>query len=46
MVPEAAAEVSEMLTATSERRVTERTDALSTGSFDAYAENWPTALNG
>jgi len=33
-------------TATSERRVTGRIDALSTGSSDAYAENWPTALNG
>ena len=41
MVPEVAAE---MPTATSERRVTRRTDASCTGSYDAYAENWPTAL--
>ena len=46
MVPKAAAEVSEMPMATSECRVTERTDALCTGSSDAYAENWPTASNG
>jgi len=46
MVPKVAAVVSKKPTATSERRVTGRTDALSTGSFDAYAENWPTALNG
>ena len=31
---------------TSERRVTGRTDALCTGSSDAYAENWPMASNG
>ena len=41
MVPEVAAE---RPTATSERRVTRRTDASCTGSYDAYAENWPTAL--
>jgi len=46
MVPEVAAAVSERPTATSERIVTGRTDALCTGSSDAYAENWPTALNG
>ena len=46
MVPEVAAAVSERPTATSERRVTERTDDLCTGSSDAYAENWPTASNG
>ena len=46
MVPEVAAAVSERPTATSERRVTGRTDALCTGSSDAYAENWPTASNG
>ena len=44
MVPEADAEVSEMPTATSERRVTGRTDALCTESSDTYAENWLTAL--
>ena len=44
MVPEVAAVVSERPTATSERRVTGRTDALCTGSSDAYAENWPTTL--
>ena len=38
--------MSERPTVTSERRVTEITDALCTGSFDAYAENWPTASNG
>ena len=43
MVPEVAAE---RPTATSERRVTRRTDASCTGSYDAYAENWPTASNG
>ena len=46
MVPEVAAAVSERPTATSEHRVTGRTDALCTGSFDVYAENWPTASNG
>ena len=46
MVPEGAAVVSKKPTASSERRVTGRTDALCTGSFDAYAENWPTASNG
>ena len=46
MVPEADAEVSEMPTATSESRVTGRTDALSTESSDGYAENWLTASNG
>ena len=46
MVPEVAAAVLEKPTATSERRVTGRTDALYTGSSDAYAENWPTASNG
>ena len=46
MIPEAAAEVSVMPMATSERRVTGRTDALCTGSSDAYAENWLTASNG
>ena len=46
MVPEVAAAVSERPTVTSERRVTGKTDALCTGSSDAYAENWPTALNG
>ena len=46
MVPEVAAAVSEKPTATSEHRVTERTDALCTGSSYAYAENWPTASNG
>ena len=46
MVPEAAAEVSEMPTATSERKVTGKTDALCTESSDAYAENWLTASNG
>ena len=38
--------MSERPTVTSERRVTGRTDALCTGSSDAYAENWPTASNG
>ena len=46
MVPEGAAAVLEKPTASSERSVTGRTDVLCTGSFDAYAENWPTALNG
>ena len=46
MIPEAAEEVSEMPTATSKRRVTGRTDALCSGSSDAYAENWLTASNG
>ena len=46
MVLEVAVEVSEMPPATSERRVTGRTDALCTRSFDAYAENWLTASNG
>ena len=40
MVPEVAAAMSERPTATSEHRVTGRTDALCTGSSDAYAENW------
>ena len=44
--PEVVAAVSERPTATSERRVTGRTDALCTGSSYAYAENWPTASNG
>ena len=38
--------MSERPTVTSERKVTGRTDALCTGSSDAYAENWPTASNG
>ena len=38
--------MSERPTVTLERRVTGRTDALCTGSSDAYAENWPTASNG
>ena len=46
MVPEVAAAVSERPTATSERRVIKRTDALCTGSSDAYAGNWLTASNG
>ena len=46
MVPEVAAAMSERPTATSEHRVTGRTDALCTGSSDAYAENWLTASNG
>ena len=46
MVPEVATAVLERPTATSERRVTGRTDALCTGSSDAYAENWPTTSNG
>ena len=46
MVPEVAAAVSERPTATSERRVTKRTDALCTGSSDAYGGNWLTASNG
>ena len=39
MVPEVAAAVSKRPTATSKHRVTGRTDALCTGSSDAYAEN-------
>ena len=38
MVPEVAAEVSEKPTASSERSVTGRTDALCTECSDAYAE--------
>ena len=39
MVPEGAAAVSEKPTASSERRVTGRTDALCTGCSDDYAES-------
>ena len=46
MVANSAEEVSKLPTATSECRVIGRTDALCTGSSDAYAENWPTASNG
>ena len=43
MVPEGAATVLEKPMASSERRVTGRTDTLCTGYSDAYAETWLTA---